>query len=237
MEIITREQSGLREPVDRFDINLPTRELWLHHTAGNANQPIKEIQDAHMDDNGWWDIGYSFLINSTTLHVYEGRGAGIQGGHTEGHNVTSHGIAVLGNFNNINPSIELLLKIAELVKWGHTKGWWPITLTGGHRDTKATDCPGRHLYNQIPYINELAITRNFDIDDSNNKVDRGTATKLDRLVERVWDMEALSVITWAFSFYHQKTVSRETLNDYLYKARTIGIGETMTEIAELDTDA
>lgn len=137
---------------------LPTPELWLHHTAGNERGPagMLTIQRAHMA-KGWADIGYSFVIDPATLIVYEGRGAGVVGAHTEGHNSRSHGICVMGNYDGVTqPSDRLVHAIADLVAYGHRQGWWPDHLTGGHRDTKPTDCPGRHLYAAIRRINAEA---------------------------------------------------------------------------------
>ena len=39
---------------------------------------VKKVQDYHMDGNGWWDIGYNFLIGEDG-RIYEGRGFHIQG--------------------------------------------------------------------------------------------------------------------------------------------------------------
>ena len=39
---------------------------------------VKKVQDYHMDGNGWWDVGYNFLIGEDG-RIYEGRGFHIQG--------------------------------------------------------------------------------------------------------------------------------------------------------------
>ena len=43
-----------------------------------------------MDDQGWNDIGYSFLIGGDGL-MYEGRGWNIQGAHTLNYNTVGYG--------------------------------------------------------------------------------------------------------------------------------------------------
>jgi hypothetical protein len=109
-----------------------------------------------MDFRGWNDIAYSFVINHTGL-IYEGRGPGVSGAHTAGHNTISHAICLLGNFNTTQPTAAALGSLKSLVRHGHESGWWPQVLTGGHRDTRGgnvDDCPGNILYNLIPAINE-----------------------------------------------------------------------------------
>lgn len=171
LEIITREEWGAREPKSTpGTISVPSPELWLHHTAG-ANiegddamsdqdlRRVKSTQNFHMDVRGWNDIAYSFLLDPDG-YVFEGRGAGIRGGHTKNHNTVSHGICVMGNYNNSQVDEDLLPRLAELVRYGADQGWWPRGFTGGHRDTRGgdeQDCPGANLYPMLPEINRLVL--------------------------------------------------------------------------------
>lgn len=59
---------------------------------------MRSYQNLHMDDRGWWDIGYSFLIGEDG-NVYEGRGWNYVGAHAPGYNTQSIGICVLGDFS------------------------------------------------------------------------------------------------------------------------------------------
>lgn len=161
MNIITRAEWGARPPKHRNTIPTPTPELWLHHTGGNHRgaNGMRAIQAFHMDGRGWSDIAYSFVVDRISLDVYEGRGAGVAGGHTRGHNRISHAICCMGNFEHLIPQDDLLELLAELVAYGHKQGWWPDQFTGGHRDATGanTACPGRNLYARIPHINQLAL--------------------------------------------------------------------------------
>ena len=158
MDIISREAWGARPPRYRSQITVPTLQLWLHHTAGNetGNAGVRAIQRDHMDGNGWADIAYSFVVDRFTLEVFEGRSAGVRGAHTAGHNGVSHGVAVMGNFEYHPVTDGLIGRLAELLNHGYAEGWWPAQFTGGHRDTKATACPGDNLYAVIPDINARA---------------------------------------------------------------------------------
>lgn len=162
IDIISREQWGAIQAKSRSTITTPSPELWLHHTAGDHRGAagVRRIQQFHMAakpaGRGWSDIAYSFLIDRFTLQIFEGRGAGVLGSHTYGRNSRSHAICIMGDFEKDTPSPPLLDRIAELVRHGHERRWWPAALTGGHRDVASTACPGRNLYARIGDINRRA---------------------------------------------------------------------------------
>ncbi len=118
-----------------------------------------------MDRRGWSDIAYSYIIDRGTFEIYEGRGAGVQGGHTFGHNSVSHAICVMGNFEIASVPNGLIDQIAALVRHGNEQGWWPSILTGGHRDVGSTACPGGNLYAHIEEINRRAVAKDDDEED------------------------------------------------------------------------
>lgn len=165
MDIVTRQEWGARPPEAVSPIVMPTRELWLHHTADNNHgaDGVQAIQRFHMDSRGWSDIAYSFLVDVDGT-VYEGRGAGMSGAHTRGHNSVSHAICAIGNYQTILPPSGLLVSVARLVAHGHERGWWPSKLSGGHRDVGQTSCPGQRLYERIGDINRMALSSGKDLD-------------------------------------------------------------------------
>lgn len=151
---------GARPPRHRFTITTPTPKLYLHHSAssGSDETSMRAIQNYHMDVREWSDIAYSFLIDNDApdVDIFEGRGAGIAGGHTKGQNTVSHAICIIGNFSASAPKGLTLEALAWLVAHGHREGWWPDRITGGHRDAPGaeTTCPGDALHRLIPTINE-----------------------------------------------------------------------------------
>lgn len=167
MRIIPRSVWRARPPARRHEIAMPTPELWLHHTAGDDDagdnrqwaDDVAGIQAYHMDARHWSDIGYSFLVDQSG-QVWEGRGAGVAGGHTKGRNTVSHGICAIGNFEIEHPSPEMIASLARLVAHGLLAGWWATGITGAHRDAPgaATACCGQNLVSHIPGINELAAS-------------------------------------------------------------------------------
>jgi hypothetical protein len=152
-------------------MNLPSAELWLHHSAGSGTDAaaVRDIQAFHqrpitLGGRGWSDIAYSFLIDDdpeADQDAFEGRGAGVVGGHTRDHNSISHAICVIGDFTSKLPRESTLELIVALVVHGHREGWWPPQFTGGHRDARlsdgsrpGTECPGDTLYAYIDTLNQ-----------------------------------------------------------------------------------
>ena len=171
MRIVSRAEWKARPARSRHTIATPTGDLYLHHTAGaldeNGNgvwwDDMQAIQRFHMDGRGWTDIAYSFLVGGG--QVFEGRGVGIAGGHTKGHNSTSHAICLIGNYDWMKPTSQDLVAIADLVAHGAAHGWWPGRITGGHRDVGQTACPGSNLYDAIPSINRMVADRGPSMED------------------------------------------------------------------------
>jgi hypothetical protein len=160
MDIVSTEDWGAQAPTRTSYIATPSRELWLHHTVGlyPGVAGMRRLQRDHKA-RGFRTVGYNFVIDADddSLTVYEGAGAGVLGAHTYRHNSKSHGISVTGNFESRKVTEALVLQIARLVAHGYEQGWWPNQITGGHRDTKATACPGANLYKAIPEINAKVL--------------------------------------------------------------------------------
>ncbi|EST31888.1 hypothetical protein N566_20485 [Streptomycetaceae bacterium MP113-05] len=160
---------------------------FVHHTAGSNGYTCKEAPNVirgiyryHVKSLGWRDIGYNFLIDKCGT-IYEGRAGGViepvRGAHTLGFNSSSMGVAVLGNFEQKEPSKEATDAIAKLTAWKlglydvNANSSTRLTSEGGkyrkgdrvkmhtiagHRDGFATACPGRQLYDELGAIRELA---------------------------------------------------------------------------------
>jgi N-acetylmuramoyl-L-alanine amidase len=86
--------------------------VFVHHTAMSTCHSkeeciaeMQEIQDLHMDTNGWSDIGYSFLLGDDG-RIYEARGFNVVGAHTRGYNDVGYGISFMGNFTSALPTEE-----------------------------------------------------------------------------------------------------------------------------------
>lgn len=157
VRIVSRREWGARAPRERHLLRMPSPRLWVHHTAGSEQGAagMHSIQNFHMDTKRWFDLAYSFVVSPDGT-IFEGRGAGVVGGHTAGDNASSHAICLMGNFENVNPTTAAINSLVELARDGWNRGWWKPTL-GGHRDAPgaSTACPGGNLYIRLAGVREL----------------------------------------------------------------------------------
>lgn len=154
--VVPREQWGAR-PARGVDAVVwtkitPTR---VHHTVTpqpkgsgkdlvNAEHAaLREIQKYHMDSRKYVDIAYNFLIMPSG-RVYEGRGKGVEGAHTVGHN-SDCGIAFVGNYDNDTLTFAQVRAYKRLRR--------KLGLSGGpafpHSATYSTSCPGKNIVTRL----------------------------------------------------------------------------------------
>jgi len=120
----------------------------LHHSANADHGTLKNydnIKRWHVQNNGWRDIGYNWVIERVNgkLVALPGRSEGDTGAHCPGRNTDGVGVCIVGNFQETVPSEELYLFVADLCKQIMTRH--PIQEIGGHRDYAATACPGKNF--------------------------------------------------------------------------------------------
>ncbi|AZM51154.1 peptidoglycan recognition protein [Streptomyces sp. WAC 06738] len=96
LQIISRSQWGARPPRDEDFATLSQRTGFaVHYSAGPTSQTPRAIQNYHMDGNGWWDIGYNFLVDRSG-RIFEGRGWMTVGAHATGYNTSHFGVCFIG---------------------------------------------------------------------------------------------------------------------------------------------
>lgn len=158
MRIITRAEWGANDPTDPFiRMRTPSPRVYIHHTGTDQHGAagMRAIQRFHQDVRGWKDIAYNFVIDSNG-DVFEGRGAGIIGGATEGQNSTSHAVCLMGNFNVVSVTSAARRSLVDLLRDGAAYSWWRVDLLGHQQAPGAnTSCPGTDLFRDLPFI-ELA---------------------------------------------------------------------------------
>ncbi|MBU0705895.1 N-acetylmuramoyl-L-alanine amidase [Patescibacteria group bacterium] len=136
---------------------------------------MRAIYYYHTISRGWGDIGYNYVIDPLG-NIYEGRFGGdkVIGAHALCYNHGTLGIAVIGDYqNNEVPEPALQALIWLIGKKGKEYGIDPqgaSTFRGkslfnviGHKDVRATSCPGEKLYALLPKIRDRAALamRNF----------------------------------------------------------------------------
>jgi N-acetyl-anhydromuramyl-L-alanine amidase AmpD len=121
----------------------------IHHSALPLSDGPREIQKLHMEEKGFADVGYHFLIDQMG-ELFEGRALNVRGAHTFGSNYASVGICLIGNFEEITPPEDQLGTLQALLT--QLTGQFPkITSLAGHRDLNTgTLCPGANLYPLLP---------------------------------------------------------------------------------------
>ncbi len=156
------------------------RKFVIHHTATpNADLDpaamVRAIYYYHGITRGWGDIGYNYLVDPQG-RIYEGRwgGEGVVGGHAKIYNWGSIGVALIGNYAEIEVPANAENSLIELLAWKGNLHFIHPTGHGffidrylpniiGHRDVGNTACPGRYAYARLPYLRQAALTRMGDL--------------------------------------------------------------------------
>lgn len=160
MEIITRAEWGARAPTRPPVMQKRPSKCYLHHSVGYGRGGaayMRQMQRQHIEDNGWRDIAYNFVLDPADLKVYEGRGGLVVPGAQKGFNIDTIAVCVMGNFQTTNPNWRVIETLVNLQRLLYVRKWAPMFYTGGHRDApgQSTQCPGNFLHARIPEINAL----------------------------------------------------------------------------------
>jgi len=123
----------------------------IHHSALPLSDGPAAIQELHMEQRGFADVGYHFMIDEAG-RLYEGRALNIRGAHTAGYNTGAVGICLIGNFEEIQPALEQLSMLYSLLSCITTQ-YTNINRLAGHREfNTGTLCPGANLAPKLPGI-------------------------------------------------------------------------------------
>lgn len=172
--VYTTAEWGARPPSSPSVIlnHVPTY-IVVHHTASPGNSTdysleyamkiCRDIQNFHMDGNGWSDSGQQFT-NSRGGYVLEGRHESlgvVQGGtqHVQGANVGNHnseiiGIENEGLYTEVDVPEALWDSLVGLVAWIAGQYGRPVENIMGHRDFNSTECPGEVLYGRLQELRD-----------------------------------------------------------------------------------
>lgn len=142
----------------------------VHHTAfantadtgtSGSFAIAHEIQNLHMDTNGWLDTGNHFTISRTGI-IMEGRHRSLErllagnnmvvGAHTVGQNTQGIGIENNGTYTSVTPPSILYASLVSLCSYVCYRYGLAPTQIFGHRDFNDTECPGDKLYAMLPKL-------------------------------------------------------------------------------------
>lgn len=132
-------------------------DIIIHCSATIAGKDIKAdtIRKWHMNDNGWDDCGYHYIIDLDGT-IEEGRPLDIEGNHCHGHNKNSVGVCYIGGLDarrkpkdTRTPAQKKAL--ARLI-WQLTlkalNAGFGIPAVHGHRDYANKACPCFDAYKE-----------------------------------------------------------------------------------------
>jgi hypothetical protein len=188
--IRSRAEWGADESIRRASPSYAAavRAVTIHHTAssngysvGDVPRLLRGFYAYHVKSQGWSDIGYNFLVDRFGT-IWEGRAGGISrgviGSHAGGFNTGTVGVSMIGTYENVAPSAEMLESVAQITAWrlslagvdprgsitmtsgGSTrfKRGTPVTLPTvfGHRQVSSTACPGVQGMAALPGLRDRA---------------------------------------------------------------------------------
>lgn len=164
------------------------RFLIIHHSATPRDfTSFQAIKNYHINQRGFWDIGYHFFINGKGV-LYHGRPVEYVGAHTKtpppSMNFRSLGIALAGNFEKEEPNPEQLATLRILLKSLCRKYKIPPENVLGHRQVPqtATLCPGINLLIWLDHWR--AFRKSISLDDIKKKLAEISA-KIKELYEKI----------------------------------------------------
>ena len=144
-----------------MDVRKKTDSIIIHCAATKASMDIgyDEIRKWHVDQNGWDDVGYHFIIRRNGK-LEKARPEGYSGAHAPSHNSRSIGICLVGGMADDggpenNFTLEQFLTLKDLVNMIMDK-YSDITEVLGHCDVQENkpNCPG---FNVKEWLNKEAI--------------------------------------------------------------------------------
>lgn len=160
MQLVTRKAWGARSPRDTAERLSSTKGVKVHYTGDTVDPRlrddhdrcvarVRQIQNSHMDGNGWNDIGYSALV-CPHAHVFVGRGPhALPAANGAGLNTGHYAVCgLVGNKGLTKPTAAMLGGIRDAIEWLRREGDAGTEIKG-HRDGYATDCPGGPLYTWV----------------------------------------------------------------------------------------
>ncbi|GGU66168.1 peptidoglycan hydrolase-like protein with peptidoglycan-binding domain [Streptomyces cavourensis] len=142
LNIVSRGSWGARAP--KSVVKVPASErrgFVVHYSAGPSSQTVRQIQNYHMDSNGWSDIGYNFLVD-TAGRIHEGRGWNNEGAHTSGYNRSHIAVCFIDRDGDATKAVKI--SIRSLYEKANTVFGRTLSKTY-HSALGSTSCPGNEL--------------------------------------------------------------------------------------------
>jgi len=133
----------MREITEIFIHCSATKPQWM--ITSTADQKVEEIRRWHVEENGWRDIGYHFVIDRSG-DIVEGRPLEQAGAHVRGHNAKSIGICLVGGWGGATTDQfeEHFTELQREALWkllDDLTPKFPNAKIRGHNEVAAKACP------------------------------------------------------------------------------------------------
>ena len=168
----------------------PINEIIVHCTATrpgwwidrSTSEKVAEVRRWHVQDRGWSDIGYHYLIDRDGT-VATGRPIDRIGAHVRGHNRGTIGVSLFGGHGSaeadsfsehFTPKQDAALR--KLLSDLGEK--YSITKISGHNQYAAKACPG---FSVVAWLKEAPLMRPMLHPDPQEQPPRGLAGLLTRI--------------------------------------------------------
>lgn len=155
MKFVSRAAWGARAPLYRTGID-PSFGSTVHYEGpklgtfphSSCATKVRGIQAFHMDQRGWSDVAYTAIV-CPHGYVFECRWIGARTG-ANGTNVgnrTAYAVCALIGQGDAAPAVmvDAIAEVTALLRGSGRAG----SKVNGHRDWKATACPGDPLYHLV----------------------------------------------------------------------------------------
>ena len=143
---LSRDQWSAAPPTKTLPVSNALKGVCLHwmgfHIEGDTTRLVRSIPRNHMSPpKSWWDVAYNELISQTGV-VVEGRGltvrSGAQGGTRHNKAYVALGLLIGPGQPPTDAMIEAVRDRISVVRYFQPQA----TEIVGHKDLKATTCPG-----------------------------------------------------------------------------------------------
>jgi N-acetylmuramoyl-L-alanine amidase len=120
----------------------------VHHSASDRDTTTPADIYRWHKERGWRDIGYQYIITGDgALHF--GRPETMTGAHTKGHNRTSIGVCVTGNFEKSKPTPKQWRMLCLFLERTMQKYRLERANVHYHKEFSATACCGKNLISMV----------------------------------------------------------------------------------------
>ena len=158
LSVIDRGRWATASPVmNRINAMNGVGRITIHHEgwtpvsftdATTTAARIDQIRAAHVNDRGWGDIGYHYIVDRAG-RLWAGRDPRYQGAHVKENNEHNLGILVLGNFDRQSPTQPQLDTLVTALRTLRSQCNVPVSRVHTHQELMSTACPGRVLQSRM----------------------------------------------------------------------------------------